>query len=778
MQRVSLVSMRSKLFRGSNCRFRIFHRWSRFARLTICAGLCALGLGWISLRFVPLPPALLQPSPQSLELTDRYGTPLRQTRNGERFARDVPLAEVPPVVVHAMLAAEDKRFFEHSGVDLLALSRAAAGNLRHHRVTSGASTITQQLVKVADPRPRTLATKLFEAARAWRLEQLWSKDEILEAYLNRIDFGNLNIGIAAAADFYFGKPLSDLSDAEAAFLAGLPKNPSRLNPHGSFDRAKRRQETVLGRMEGNQWLTAEARARAARETLHLQSRQRMFRAPHFVDLALREVPSAPGASLATTLDLNLNRYVEDIVRSQLSKLRERNVHDGAVVVLDNRTAEVLALVGSGNFFAPGDGQVNGALARRSAGSTFKPFTYLLALEHGDTPATVVADVPAVFDTPGGGYRPANYNQRCSGPIRYRLALANSLNIPAVRVLSSIGGAAPVQERLRSWGMTTLERPADYYGLGLTIGNAETRLIELANAYSALARLGEWKPYRLWLGPAMAPIQRSACNARPPSEETAGAAWLIADMLSDNSARAQSFGLHSPLRFDFPVACKTGTSTDFRDNWSMGYTPEFTVGVWVGNFDGTPMRDVSGVTGAAPILHAVFEHLHSRFGTTWYAKPKDVVELMVDPFTGKQVMETQLDAVRETFLRGHLPPMGSPDDYDETGRVRLGPEYRAWSESAENTLASRISCAPTEGALRLVSPLPGTTFLIDPDLPSTRRVLVRSMGVNAPVWESGTLRFDSEGDRTYAVVTEGRHRLTVRDPATGQMAETWIKVNSL
>lgn len=737
------------------------------------AGVVVLA-GWLGLKLVPLPEALLRPAPESLELTDRHGEPLRELRVGGRFAQHARLEEVPDHLVRAMLAAEDKRFFEHRGVDLLALSRAVFGNVRHGRITSGASTITQQLVKISDPRPRTFSAKIVEAARALRLEQLWTKEEILEAYFNRIDFGNLNVGIAAAADYYFGKPLADLSDAEAAFLAGLPKNPHRLNPHHSLASAKRRQATVLRRMEANGWLSADMTRLAIQEDLRLRSRSRTFRAPHFVDLALRELPKRTAASVRTTLDLSLNRFAEDTVRERLAKLQGKNVGNAAVVVLDNRTGEVLALVGSGDYFAPGSGQVNGALARRSAGSTFKPFTYLLALERGATPATIVADVPTSFDTAAGFYRPENYSKRCSGPTSYRLALANSLNIPAVRVLSSLGGAPVLRERLQSWGVTTLEQPPEVYGLGLTIGNAETRLLELTNAYATLARLGEWRPYRLWLAPEAYPNQMGALNA---TTETREAAWLIADMLSDPAARARAFGLRSPLRFDFPVACKTGTSTDFRDNWAMGYTPEFTVGVWVGNFDGSPMQEVSGVTGAAPIMHAVMEHLHGRFGTTWFPQPAGVVERTVHPLTGKLLASERPGAVREKLLRDHLPPTESPADYDEMGRVLLGSEYQEWAASAENGLVGHVVGEDRQEVLRLITPRPGTTFFIDPDLPSSRRVAVRAAGVDEPLWESPSVRFDRLDGRTYALLTEGEHRLVVRDPGTGRRAETWIRVKS-
>ncbi len=727
------------------------------------------------MKFVPVPAGLLRARAESLEFTDRHGATLRETRVEERFARDVPLADAPVNLVRAMLAAEDKRFFEHRGVDVLALARAAAGNVRGRRVTSGASTITQQLVKLAEPRPRTWRTKVIEAAQALRLEQLWTKEQILGAYLNRLDFGNLNTGCAAAAGYYFGKPLADLSDAEAAFLAGLPKNPTRLNPHAIFTAAKRRQETVLRRMRENGWLTAAQTDRALQETLRLQPPRRLFRAPHFVDLAWRAVAAGAGPEIVTTLDLDLNRFVEDTVRERLAKLREQNVSNAAVVVLDNRSGEVLALVGSENYFAPDSGQVNGATARRSAGSTLKPFTYLLALERGATPASVVADVPAVFATSTGLYRPENYSRRCLGPVRYRAALATSLNIPAVKVLASLGGAAALQERLRGWGLTTLEEPAERYGLGLTIGNAETRLVELTNAYATLARLGEWKPWRVVREEN---VSRSASNAQPPTAETRAACWLIAEMLSDNAARTPAFGMNSALRFDFPVACKTGTSTDFRDNWALGYTPEFTVGVWVGNFDGSPMLEVSGVTGAAPIMHAVFERLHARFGTSWYAQPAEIVECAVHPLTGKRLAQPRPDAVREKFFRDHLQPLESPEDYAEDGRVKLGVEYIAWSESAENTLAAQAMVEAGAAALRVVAPVAGTVFLVDPDLPSSRRVPLEAVGADGVRWESASLEVGVEGERAFAFAKQGEHRLTLRDAATGRSAETWIRVKSL
>jgi penicillin-binding protein 1C len=763
-------------------------RWCWLRRSAI--GLAViLVAGWVGLKFIPLPAALLAKPPESLEFTDRAGRSLRQTSVGQTFRREVAFAEIPENVIHAMLAAEDKRFFGHGGVDYLAAGRAAWTSLKAGKKKSGASTISQQLIKLTVPRKRTVTTKVIEMATALRLEQLWSKEQILAAYLNRVDFGNLNYGIAAAANFYFGKPLKDLSDAEAALLAGLPWNPTRINPHANPKGAKARQETVLRRMHGNGWLTADQYERAKQEPLRYVTRGREFQAPHFVDLVLEEVAQAHASdaaqvgeqaassrlgqqgAIATTLDLEMNQFIERSVQEKLARLRDENVRNAAVVVLDNRTGEVLGLVGSENYFAPRSGMVNGAIQPRSAGSTIKPVTYLLAMERGETPATIVADVPTEFPTPTGPYRPENYHRHCQGPVRYRDALACSLNIPAVRVLQSIGGPAPLHARLKAWGMTTLPREAEEYGLGLTIGNAEVRLLELANVYATLARMGEWRPLRL-----VANAERKDTPAKLP-RVAPELCWLIADMLSDNAAREPAFGAISSLRFPFPVACKTGTSTDFRDNWAMAYTPEFTVGVWVGNFNGVPMREVSGVTGAAPIMNDVMSYLHRRFGTTWFERPAKIVEHVVHPLTGRRLVSAGNHGVKERFFEEQLPLVETVKDYDSKGRVILPPEYAEWAKSVDNQLGGTIAIAG-DGRLHLVSPTPGATFVVDPDVPSSSLVPLVANGGERLVWESTTLKVREQAGQTVAVATEGEHRLTVRDPDSGRTVGTWIRVKGL
>lgn len=752
-------------------------RWRLLARkwfLRVGIGLTILlTVGWFSLRWVPIPIGLTGNPVRSVEFLDRNGISLREAPVDQRFSKQLAYDEVPERLRHAFLAAEDKRFFEHSGVDCIAALRAFRDNAAAGRTVSGASTITQQLVKTAAPRPRSLKTKLIEIATALRLEQLWTKEQIFTAYLNRLDFGNLNYGVVSAAQYYFGKPLSDLSEAECAFVAGLPWNPARLNPHRNLEGAKQRQQTVLSRMKANGWLSEDQYGRASREVLRLKPPGRIFNAPHFVDALLQSDLPKDVTTFQTTLDLNLNRHIEKVVEEKLSRLSDKNVRNAAVVVIENKTGGVMGLVGSENYFSPASGQFNGALAGRSAGSTLKPFVYLMALERGDTPATVIADVPTEFVTGDGPYRPDNYDRHCYGPVRYRNALACSLNIPAVKLLQSLGGAGALQKQLQAWGVTTFPKEAHFYGLGLAIGNSEVKLLELANAYATLARLGEWRPCQF--------LQNEVGTTPPlisaPKRPSLESCWLLADMLSDDAARSMAFGTNSLLHFDFPVACKTGTSTDFRDNWTMAFTPEFTVGVWVGNFDGSAMREVSGVTGAAPIMHDVMKYLHQRFGTSWYPKPDTIVQRNIHPLSGKIVSESRPGTTTELFDQRRLPAAESPDDYDESGRLKLGSEYAAWAESADNNLTSRIVAAP-DGRLYLVSPQPGSTFVVDPDIPTSRFVPLTVKGTDAVEWQSETLQFQLRDGRNYAIAAEGLHKLTARDPKSAQAVTTWIRVKEL
>ena len=730
------------------------------------AGLAAWLGAPAALRLVPLPAALCGPAPDSAQYVDRTGRPLREVPDDAGYRERVSFAELPPSLVAATLAAEDRRFFEHRGVDWLAVARALRDSVRQRRVAGGASGLTQQLIKVCEPRPRTLRTKVVESLQALRLEQVWGKERILEEYVNRVDYGNRCIGVASAARYYFGRRTPDLGVAESALLAALPQAPTRLNPHRNPGGARARRDRVLALMERAGRLEPVDAVAARAQPLGLAPRRRAFVAPQFVDLVRRWHPGASGR-VVTTLDPVVQAEARGVLREQLVRMARHHVEDGAVVVLDNATGDVLALVGSDDFFDPEDGQVNGAWAPRSAGSAFKPFTYLLALERGLTPATVLADTPCEFPGPTGVFRPVNYDRRCRGPVLPAEALGGSLNIPAVRALERAGGPAALRERLTAWGLTTLTRPAEHYGLGLTIGNAEARLLELANAYATLARLGEWRPWRV-VRDREAPVPG---DRRQVADRVS--CWLIADMLSDNAARAGTFGFHSALRFPYPVACKTGTSTDYRDNWAFGYTPEFTVGVWVGNFDNSPMQGVSGVSGAAPVMHAVMDGLHRLRGTTWYPRPDGVVRRSVHPWTGRSDpagVPVWLDGRRPV-----LPPQ--PGDRDAQGRVVLSSEYAEWCASAENALGDRVTWrgAASGAGFRLVSPQPGGVYFLDPDLPAGgRRLTLRSTGGGAVRWSSPTLPIDG----ATAELREGRHEVVAEHPGTGERRAAWIDVKAL
>jgi penicillin-binding protein 1C len=754
-----------------------------------------VALGWasleIALHLAPVPLGLTKSPPESVEFVDRTGKPLRRILQDQRIYRSrCSLSDVSPNAIAATLSAEDKRFRVHTGVDVVAIVRALSEAVHTGQIRSGASTITEQLVKLSDPDSRGgVWGKLTEAWDALSLEQHWNKDRILEEYFNRLDYGDLQVGLASASRDYFEKPPSDLSAAEAAFLAGIPQAPSRLDPFKHFDAAKSRQRWVLGRMHLNGFLDDAAYARALVEPLRLRQHDRDFEAPLFVDLLLeRRGTLAPeGGVVRTTIDLSLNRWIDGVIARQLQKLVDKHVTAAAAVVIDNSTGEVLALSGSGDYFEPGVGQINGAWNARSAGSALKPFTYIRALEQGAFPGTVIADVPTDFPTETGLYHPNNYNHRFYGPVTLRFALANSLNVAAIKVLEQEGGPDTLYSTLQRAGITTFAHPAAYYGLGLTIGNGEVRLLELANAYAVLARLGVYKPFRV-LAPGTPDFAssfrlRKATSSKPGAPGTESrrifderAAYLLADMLSDNQARAGTFGLNSYLAFDFPVACKTGTSSNYRDNWTFGFTPEFTVGVWVGNPDNSPMRGITGVTGAAPIFHEIMMKLRDRSGTSWYREPCGIEHCYIDPLTGHSVSSDRPRAVQEIYA--FAPEPARPEEYDASGRVRLPEEYQAWVESDQNTLGDLLAGKRPKRHLRILEPAAGALYYFDPDLSDEdQRLVLRAESTGRVEWSSPTLDCRSEGNQITVGLREGRHEIAVKDAVTGETATTWIEVES-
>ncbi len=740
--------------------------------------LLGLALGWWVLPWlVALPQSLDQERAVSVQYLARDGSALRQllTAEGDRVSSGARFEELPGFLIQATLAAEDRRFWNHGGVDLLAVARAVRDNASAGRVVSGASTIHQQLAKVAAGRlqKRTLGVKVIEALQARRLAMSWSRERVLTEYLNRIHYGNLLTGCTAAASGYFNKPLRDLTLAECAFLAAIPQSPTLLNPFRNREAIRPRQERILQAMREQGMITDEQWRVALAEPLVLQRYTGGFAAPHAVEMLRGQAKVADGR-VRTTIDAALQRQVEKIIAARLATLKERHVTQAAAVVIDNATGEVLAMAGSRDFFAPDGGQINGAWVPHSPGSVMKPFTYQLAFERGFTPASVLADLPVEYPTPTGVYRPENYAHRIYGPVTCRDALGNSLNIATVKLLASLGGAETLLARVQALGLSTLTEPAEHYGLGLTIGNAPVRLIELANAYACLARLGEWKEWRLVMSDAAmsgrAVLKHEAC-------------YLIADILSDNQARSMTFGTHSPLRLPFRAAVKTGTSQSYRDNWTLGFTPEYTVGVWAGNFDNTPMQEVSGVTGAAPIWRDILLHLHESSPATWYDEPKEIVRARIDPRTGRQ-LTAQSPPSRlsreELFIAGSLPPAATRGDYDERGRALLPPEFAKWVRSSDNWFGDLVVCADKEGSSRpwrIAHPIPGTVIQLDADLPGGgKRLLLETEPQVSVEWRCESLPVQRDGGQAYVLLRAGRHEFIVRDPASGEVMRTHVIVH--
>jgi penicillin-binding protein 1C len=606
---------------------------------------------------------------ENCRFTDRDGAVLRilPDARGERHLW-VPAREIPETVKRAFLAAEDRRFFLHPGFDPLAIMRAVRANLQSGRIVSGASTITQQVARLLHPRDRSYEAKFIEVLQSVRIEMILSKEEILEQYLNRVPLGNNLRGVEVASRVYFGKGVRDLTVAEAALLAALPKAPGRLDPYGPRRATLlARKERVLSRMAACGYLDEEARARARRERLVIRPFAFPFGAPHVVEFLMARGVRGPG-EYRTTLDARLQADVERIVASQKERLSLRKVRQAAVLVVRNQTMEVLASAGSLAYGPKDRGFNDGTVARRSAGSTLKPFLYAQALDDGVTAATLLNDTLQAYITPRGDYRPDNFDRKEYGPVTVRVALANSLNISAVRTLEALPPGR--FERLLA-SADLLPRRRDRvgeFGLGLAIGNTEVRLSSLVAAYAMLANGGAYRPLRYLLSdPGPSP-------RRLLSRE---ASYIVSDILADPSARLPAFG--TPPEFDLPfrVSIKTGTSTEYRDGWIVGYTPDYTVGVWTGNFDGKPSIGSTGAFAAAPILRQVMELLHGHAPPVALPSPPGVVSAEVCGLSGMKPGPECRHVSRELFLRSSVPERTCAFHREDGDLHRLPVEFARW-----------------------------------------------------------------------------------------------------
>jgi penicillin-binding protein 1C len=570
-----------------------------------------LGALIVTACLLPLPEALSHAAAGSsrapVAIVDRHGQLLREVTLGSGAPLEpVALEELAPGVVPALLAAEDKRFFAHAGIDPLALARASLSLVLERRIVSGGSTLTQQLARHLEPRPRTFRGKWREMALSLRLEASLSKAQILEQYLSRIEFGPSLYGMRAASREYFQKSPAALDLAEASTLIAVARGPALYDPSRRPALALRRRLRILERLRELGIASEDELRRAELSPLSIERGLRPQGSAHLGFAIAKKVAaetSSPPRLVRTTLDARLQRQAENIAVRAETELAAHQGSAVSLVVLDNESGGVLAYVGSPDYFDRARlGANDGVTALRQPGSTLKPFVYAAALsELSATPATLLSDLPRAYAVPGGYFTPRNYDHRHRGPVLLRQALASSLNVTAVDVAARLGPARLLGV-LHDFGFASLHRSAEHYGVALALGDGEVTLLELAGAYAALAHGGEWRSPRF--------ISERVTSAgqtlrEPPAEPrrvlAPALAALVSDMLSDDAARTAGFGRESVLAFDFPVAAKTGTSKGFRDNWVLGYSSEVTVGVWAGNFDGAPLRDASGLTLSGPVF---------------------------------------------------------------------------------------------------------------------------------------------------------------------------------
>ena len=693
----------------------------------------ALGVGIVVLTvrslpcFAPIRAIDLVQSQQAAEFIDRNGLTLGTilTRD-QNHTVSVSLAQVSPQFLQAIIAAEDQRFYQHGALDERAIARSLLEALQAKQIVSGASTITMQLARMLDGSPRTAQAKLQEIWTSWRLTAGMSKAEILQAYLNRLPMGSNIYGVEAASQIYFGIPASDLTLAQASLLAAIPNDPNRLNPYDHLLSLKKRQSYVLDRMVQDGYITRAQSDRAYTEATALQSRQQgIVAAPHFLFWLADQLPANHPAQVRTTLDRPLQQFVETQVLQVIRSLAPHNVHHAAALVLDNQTGDVLAYVGSPDYFARSQlGQNDGVQALRQPGSTLKPFLYQLALENRTIqPNTILADVPTRYAIPGSRlYSPSDYSETFQGPVRVRLALANSLNVPAVKTLEKVGVSAFL-DRLHQLGFDHLTQPPEHYGLGLTLGSGEVSLWELARAYLTLARQGNSTELR---------VRSTESNQSTPNLLPSSSTWLlITDMLNDRQARSRAFGVDSLLALPFPAAVKTGTSSDYRDTWTVGFTTKYTVAVWVGNFDSAPMQKVSGVMGAAPLWNRIMLHLHEQQEPKPFQAPTGLVQRPICAVSGARPTPGCPAVVQEYLFAEEVAAYEQEGDrffptVHGNTRFNLPAEYNEWlARQPKNAIGSTLG-------LRIVSPRSGDVFVIGKDDASQRLEFKLTEGSKAAV----------------------------------------------
>lgn len=593
----------------------------------------------LSALLIPFPAEKLAPPP-SIVVYDRNGEMLRAfLSEDEMWCMPVIADKISPSLKKAVLTYEDKYFRWHFGVNPISIFRAAIVNLKAGRIMQGASTITMQVARMMEPKPRTFGNKLIEMFRALQLELRFSKNEILTCYFNMAPYGGNIVGIGAAAHLYFNKSPDKISLGEAALLAAIPNSPNALRPDIFPEAAKQAREKVLNILLKNNRITEAQKDEALSEPIPNGRFDLPFKTPHLSTKLVERFPEKK--NLRTTVDADIQLLAEKTLQTHLAPLRSRGISNGAIVVIENENRDVLAMVGSYDFWdTANNGQVNGAMSPRSPGSALKPFIYALGMDAGlITPKSLLYDVPVEYRN----YRPVNYDETFHGVVTVEEALIRSLNVPAVNLYAQMGENG-IYAFVNEAGLTTLPKPKDYYGLSLILGGCEVTLLELTNLYAGLANGGRFQPYR---------FLQDEPSQGGKSLLSEGACFILSEMLSQ--LRRPDLPSSWEYTVDLPkIAWKTGTSYGHRDAWSIGYTPKYTIGVWAGNFDGNGVPELVGAETAAPILFSLFSSLEKSKQSAWFIQPASVKKRQVCTVSGMPLSKHCASARNEYYLPGISP----------------------------------------------------------------------------------------------------------------------------
>jgi len=776
----------------------------RIAKIALAVSLCLLAVH-LFLRLTPYPELeAFRARSYGFAVHDRNGRLLRVFPADDGVRREwVPLGEIPPGVLRVFLHAEDRRFFLHPGIDPAAVAAAGVRNLRAGRTVSGASTVTMQLARMINPRGHGMRGKIREGFDALRLEARLSKDEILELWINNIPFGSNIEGLPAAGRARFGREPAHLDDARAALLAVIPRRPALFDPAREPGMAVS-AALSLSRRAGlglDEATLTDAAAEASPDML--VEAKRPFFAPHFTDRVARLSRRETGTRIRSTLDLDLQLFAERRLVSELSLLEANRVNNGAILVIDNQSGAVLVYVGSASWFDDAaSGQIDGVTVRNQPGSTLKPFLFAQALENGFAPNDILPDIPTVF---GGGeaYSPTNFNRRFHGPVRFRVALASSLNIPSVYVLERLGVGA-FEEYLVRLGFDSIAESTMDHGLGLALGNAEVTLEELTRAFAVFPRGGRTLELRF-----TETRGQSSAGTLPPETPSADASlavmseyasWLVTDILADGPSRFLGFGQAPTMATTFPSIFKTGTANQFQHIWALGASPRYTVGVWMGNFSG---ETVIGRTGssipariASDLLYALEGRRPETPGGALAGFPRapdtgNLREARICSLSGMAATPACPGIAREWLVAGtplgsctwHLPAgtRGSGDFLAESGVARnspgnapeFPPEFQSW-------LAERFrrGTVAQSGDSRIRLPVSGSVFHFNPALsPEFQAIRVETVGFGpgALVYANGVLQGSVNHAGVFALpLRRGSHLIVVEDGAGYDAVEITVR----